>query len=154
VLAAALVTRRSPLPSPTRRTTCITGRSAPLPSRPALTSSRSIRRSGSMRLREGLRSNRRCDVSVLGRIMEDYAFLCIYASRRNALNSACAVNRAAGRRTPRTHTGHRWMTGIRFMRYRVPLTQGDAVDEPGSSIGRLCAGRHVGAQMAVPRRGP
>jgi len=48
------------------------------------------RRSGSMRLREGLRSNRRCDVSVLARIMEDYAFLCIYASRRNALNSACA----------------------------------------------------------------
>jgi hypothetical protein len=46
------------------------------------------RRSGSMRLREGLRSNRRCDVSVLARIMEDYAFLCIYASRRNALNSA------------------------------------------------------------------
>jgi hypothetical protein len=41
-----------------------------------------------MRLREGLRSNRRCDVSVLARIMEDYAFLCIYASRRNALNSA------------------------------------------------------------------
>jgi len=39
-----------------------------------------------MRLREGLRSNRRCDVSVLARIMEDYAFLCIYASRRNALN--------------------------------------------------------------------
>jgi hypothetical protein len=25
---------------------------------------------------------------VLARIMEDYAFLCIYASRRNALNSA------------------------------------------------------------------
>ncbi len=43
-----------------------------------------------MRLREGLRSNRRCDVSVLARIMEDYAFLCIYASRRNALNSARA----------------------------------------------------------------
>src|ERR1700750_2898773 len=41
-----------------------------------------------MRLREGLRSNRRSDVSVLARIMEDYAFLCIYASRRNALNSA------------------------------------------------------------------
>ena len=37
---------------------------------------------------KGLRSNRRCDVSVLARIMEDYAFLCIYASRRNALNSA------------------------------------------------------------------
>ena len=61
---------------------------------------------------------------------------------------------AAGRRTPETHTGHRWMTGIRFMRYRVPLTQGDAVDEPGSSIGRLRAGRHVGTQMAAPRRGP
>src|SRR5690242_13463663 len=41
-----------------------------------------------MRLREGLRSNRRCDVSALARIMEDYAFLCIYAPRRNALNSA------------------------------------------------------------------
>ena len=60
------------------------------------------RQGGSMRLREGLRSNRRCDVSVLARIMEDYAFLCIYASRRNALNSAEAD---AGRSSGYMHDG-------------------------------------------------
>jgi hypothetical protein len=60
-----------------------------------------------MRLREGLRSNRRCDVSVLARIMEDYAFLCIYASRRNALNSAEAgVGWLLGFAGGRTHSIH------------------------------------------------
>jgi hypothetical protein len=47
-----------------------------------------IRRSGSMRLREKVAQQLPLRRKHTGRIMEDYAFLRIYASRRNALNSA------------------------------------------------------------------
>src|SRR6516165_11268075 len=47
-------------------------------------------RSGSMRLREKVAQQLPLRRKHTGRIMDDYAFLCIYASRRNALNSACA----------------------------------------------------------------
>src|SRR5690349_12514759 len=81
-----------------------------------------------MRLREGLRRNPRCDVSVLARIMEDYAFLCIYASRRNARYSADpgVANRAVRVAAYRsTGLACRWMDTLaaRFLAYRpcVPL---------------------------------
>jgi hypothetical protein len=45
-------------------------------------------RSGSMRLHEKVAQQLPLRRKHTDRIMEDYAFLCIYASRRNALNSA------------------------------------------------------------------
>jgi len=53
--------------------------------------------------------------------MEDYAFLCIYASRRNALNSACAVDRAAGRRKPGAYSSPQ-AGGGKFDVFGVPST--------------------------------
>jgi hypothetical protein len=52
------------------------------------TRSARTRRSGSMGLREKVAKQLPLRRKHAGRIMEDYAFLCIYVSRRNALNSA------------------------------------------------------------------
>jgi hypothetical protein len=98
-----------------------------------------------MRLREGLRSNRRCDVSVLARIMEDYAFLCIYASRRNALYSApiraTSVKRAY-EPNPVTTCGRQ--AGLTIL-------LGPSSQVPGSS--RRAARGQAGAPAAAQRRG-
>jgi hypothetical protein len=65
------------------------GRSACISAiQPANLVSGNNRRSGSMRLREKVAQQLPLRRKNTGRIMEDYAFLRIYVSRRNALNSA------------------------------------------------------------------
>ena len=91
-----------------------------------------------MRLREGLRSNRRCDVSVLARIMEDYAFLCIYASRRSALNSA----------------DEHAQTSVRTWRSPLPRLAGDHPERLRSEAAwaHLCAAAPIPASSGKTKR--
>jgi hypothetical protein len=74
-----------------------------------------------MRLREKVAQQLPLRRKNTGRIVEDYVFLCIYASRRNALNSACAVNRAAGRRKPGAYSRPE-AGGGKFDVFGVPST--------------------------------
>ena|SRR5690349_7594407 len=80
---------------------------------------------------------------------------------RNVLTSACAVNRAAGRRKPGAYSGP---GGQREIRSAV---QGGAVDERGSSVRQLRAGNRTAdtapvtgadarrqAKIRVGRHGP